>query len=142
MTQEHLIKIINEIKELQITQEKFDSLYTTNRDGLPISEQVAKSCTLFDCDKNEMTYKRGNISASGIVLEFSHLQFPDINVTVGYDYLEKRLYNFVLASPRYTEYDWVGKKSIRQSSTKVRSDKELQRLFNRLKKRFECPIVS
>lgn len=142
MTQEHLIKIINEIKELRMTKNEFDSLYDSNKDGFSISEEVAKCCILFDYKKNEMTYKRGIISASGINLEFRHLQFPDINVTVGYDYLKNSLYNFVLASPRYTEYDWLGKKSIRQSSTKVSSDKDLKKLFNRLKKRFECPVVN
>lgn len=66
MTKEHLIRIINNIEKLQITQEEFDSLYTTNINGISISLDVAKSCILFDFEKNEMSFKNGIISASGL----------------------------------------------------------------------------
>lgn len=141
MTKEHLTRIVNSIENLQITQEEFDSLYTTNRNGLPIISHAVKSCLLFDFEKNEMTFKNGRIGPFGLFLEFKHLQFPDISVQVLFDYSTRKIYNSVLATPQYTKKDWEGKKRISQTASKVKSDKDLQKLFSRLKSRFECPVL-
>jgi len=141
MNQTHLIKIINSVPELAITQETFDSFYSTNIDGLSISEDIAKKCLTFDYVQNYLTYKSGRINACGLKLEFRHDQFPDILVDVSYHFLEKKLINSVLAIPKYTQKDMVGKKSIFQKASVIKSDKDLQKLFARLRKRFECPVI-
>jgi hypothetical protein len=141
MIKSHLGSILNNIEGFKINQEQFDSFYEPNYEHLTLQEIDAQKFLMFDYKKNEMIFKRGKIDCTGIVFNFIHPNFHDIRVTVFASGRPLKIYNYVLAIPKYTLNDFKGKKSIKQTALKVKSNKDLQRVFKKLKERFECPLV-
>lgn len=141
MTKEHLIRIVNCINSFHLSQQEFDSLFTSNYNGLPIHIDNVDTYLLFNHQENGMAFKKGRIGCSGVFLDFSHSRFENINVQVLYDYFDRKIYNSVLATPKYTDSDWKGKKRIAQIASKVKCNKDMQKIFARMYKRFECPTL-
>ena len=145
MNKEHLLKIINNtwLKYAQIdeTNEQFKSLFEPEYKRIGFGEQHTHYCVKFDPQKHELEYKNGELSCSGLVLNYRHKRF-EVSVNVFYDYAKREIYNSVLATPQYTQKDWQGRKTIRQSGVRIMSDKDLSNYFKRLLKRFECPVLA
>lgn len=101
-----------------------------------------KSAICFDWIENGFEFVEGSVSCTGIEIIFKNEWFRKISVFPMYEYRTGKIYNQVLAIPDYTENDRAGKKKITQSSHIVRSQKDLERYFKKLFKRFDCPLIS
>jgi len=145
MNTEHLLKIINNtwLKYSQIdeTNEQFKSMFEPVYAVIPFGEQHTHRCLTFEPNNHGLKYKVGSLSCTGLVLNYTHERFK-VSVSVFYDYSKREIYNSVLATPKYTEKDWQGRKTIRQSGVRIMSDKDLSNYFKRLLKRFVCPVLA
>ena len=142
MTREHLEKILYEIFGFKHVDETINRLYAPEYVIQEIDEGRLlhiKSALVFKHWEHGLTLKSGRISCSGVEFLFSHSRFERVQVNVFYDFIKSAIYNTVLAIPQYTQKDWAGGNRISQQANTVRNGKELERYFNRLYKRFECP---
>ena len=145
MTREHLTKILKTVSPDSVCEENIDVLYEPTYSKICINESELQNgfskMLTFDYNKCGMIFISGEISCSGIKIRFKTERFQEITVVIMYDYLSRQIYNSVLAMPKYTDYDMLGKSSISQAATKIKSDKDIIKYFNRLYKRFECPVL-
>jgi len=142
MTREHLEKILYEIFPHKLYKEAIDRLYAPEYFIQEMDEDeflLIKRALTFNHSEHGLTFKSGRISCSVVEFLFSHSRFEQVRVNVFYDFIKSAIYNTVLALPQYTQKDWAGGNRISQQANTVRNGKELERCFNRLYKRFECP---
>lgn len=143
MNRERLTKIISLTWPEPLSEKEMDCLYEPEYLTQPLNESYLDKCLCFDCKKHGLIFLRGELSCVGVWFYFKSSRFEKIMVTVNYSYdgWERKIYNYVLANPRYTDSDRFGKKSITQAANTVKGDADLVRYFNRLYKRFECPVL-
>lgn len=96
---------------------------------------------LFDYKSFDFEFVSAEITCTGIWLEFKSKRFEYIKVNPVFDYSKNRIVNYVLCRPKYTDWDWIGKKSIAQNSVTITSDRQLKKYIEKLYKRFECPVL-
>lgn len=146
MTKEFLLKIMKASFNIDVKDDFFNRLYEPEYYTQPIDEYKLKSyCSnalTFDYNLFDLIFVKGEVSCTGLTFQFRSDRFEKILVSVFYDSFEKKIYNSVLAIPKYTENDYLDRKSINQRSRKVKSNSDLKKVFNDLYKRFECPVIN
>ncbi len=145
MTEKYLLKILKEAFIIDIKEDFFKRLYEPEYYIQPIDEnKLKKHCPdalVFDYKLFNFEFMKGEISCTGLTFEFCSDRFERIFVQVFYDSLERKIYNSVLAMPKYTEKDYRGKLSISQRGRTIKSNTDVKRMLNYLYKRFECPSI-
>lgn len=146
MNKNHLEKILKCAFGNLFTDAFFDRLYEPEYYSQPIDEyrlnRYAKNLLTFDYKKFGFQFVDGSISCSGVIINFKSERFERIMVSVFYDVDKMTCYNSVLAVPKYTHNDYIGRKSISQRGHNIRSGKQLKTYIDKLYRIFECPILN
>lgn len=145
MTKDYLYKILTNVTDLKITDVFFDSLFEPCYEKHPIDEYrlntYLKPALSFDYKANGFEFISGKIACTGLTFEFKHERFPKIRVSVMYDSFRKKVFNYVLCMPTYTENDRTNKNGvITQKGRKINNNSDLKRYVNDLYKKFDCPL--
>lgn len=145
MTKDNLRRILMVVEEETFDETMFNEFYTDDRSVIinedNLNTDLSKALT-FDYKKHNLKYVEGSISSTGLNLIFKSDRFIKISVAVYLDYPKLVVYNSVLATPKYTDDDYKGKKSITHIANKIKSDKDLTKYFNKLYDRFKCPLIT
>lgn len=146
MNKQHLEKILKYGFSLLITDDFFNRLYEPEYFIQPIDENKLNSygqkLLTFDYKVFGFKFIDGSISCSGVTINFKSERFERIICNVFYDVDKMMCYNSVLAIPKYTKNDYIGRKSISQRGHTVKSEKQLKRYIEKLYCLFECPILN
>jgi len=146
MNKDHLLKILKCSIEMPINGDFFNRLYAPEYFVQPIDENhlntYSKKLLSFDYKSFGFEFVQGSISCTGVELRFQSNRFEKIIVNVFYDQSRMKCYNTVLAIPKYTENDRVGRKSISQRGHVIRSGKSLKMYIEKQYCLFECPILN
>lgn len=144
MTRRNLEYILQKIMPIIPDSFALERLYEPEYKVFNIGENQLKyiqNGILFDYKSFDFEFVYGEITCTGIWLNFKHQRFENIKVNPVFDYTRNRIINYVLCRPKYTDYDWIGKKSIAQNSATITSNKQLKSYIEKLYSRFECPIL-
>lgn len=141
MNELHLRKILELGLKSKLTDESFVRLFDPEYHKFDITENQLKKETNFL--QFEIMYpfyfKKGTISNAGVEIELYSECYRRVTVNVFYDSERKMLYNSVLISPYYTDVDYMGRKSIKQTAKSIYNQKDLIKYIKSIHKRFECP---
>jgi hypothetical protein len=146
MNKEHLLKILKSAIEMPINGDFFNRLYAPEYFVQPIDENhlntYGKKLLSFDYKSFGFEFVQGSISCTGVELRFKSNRFEKIIVNVFYDPDRKKCANTILAIPKHTENDWVGRKTISQRGHIIRSPKSLKQYIEKLYCQFDCPLLN
>jgi len=146
MNRNHLDKILKSVYGHLYTPAFLDRLYEPEYYSQPIDEfrlnRYCENLLTFEYKDFGFVFIDGSISCSGVILNFKSERFNRIMVSVFYDVNKMTCYNSVLAVPKYTHNDYVGRKSISHRGHTIRSGKQLKTYIKKLYCLFECPIIA
>jgi len=146
MTKVHLHKILQYAFETLLSDEFFNRLYDPEYLVEKIDEShlnaYGKRLLCFDYKSFNFEFVEANISCTGIEIRFKSNRIEKITVNVFFDPKTMSCGNLILATPKFTENDWIGRKSINQRGHVIRNSKSLKKYIEKIYSIFDCPILN
>jgi hypothetical protein len=139
MVEFHLHKILQVGMFNSFEEKAYRRLYEPEYHTFYFNENQFQSNTrflVFNYKEFGFEYESGSISCCGVEIKLRSDKYNNILVSVGYDFLEKKLYNNILITPFYVASDFKGKRTIYQSAAKIYDSKDLTKYVKSINKRF------
>ncbi len=148
MNKERLIKILQNVTNLPVTDEFIERLYEPEYYTQPIDEYKLKThfkkAIVFDWEGFGFIFKNAEISRTGFKIELQSEKIEKLSISVNFKaFRDYTIINHVIFSPKFTQNDFDKRGGkIYQKGKTIKNNSDFKRALKDTFERFDCPKIT